>query len=38
MRELLWMALGRAEFLGGTSGPQSRVMPYDPELLARWGT
>lgn len=38
MRELQWMALGRAEFLGGTWGGASQRLPYDPELLARWGT
>jgi hypothetical protein len=29
------MALGKAEFLGGTSGSQSKTIPYDPSLLQR---
>jgi hypothetical protein len=34
LRELLWLATGKAEMLGMTKGSgQPAVIPYDPKLL-----
>ena len=35
MRELYEMLIGRAEFLGLTSGGKGEVLPYDPNFMAK---
>jgi len=37
LRVLVWMAVGRAKFLGATTGEPSSRIPYDPALMAKWG-
>lgn len=36
MRELAWMADGKAEMFGGMTGNRREVIPYDPIILASW--
>lgn len=36
LRQLYYMALGKSEFLGGTSAPQGvPVLPFDENYLAK---